>query len=184
MPPKGTRKAKAAAATESPSKASPSKAASETKADPVPAKAKPERKPRKAAPEVEDHEIGIALHKPKRTVKKVEAKDTKKPVKKALKKPKKNAALRDTAAEKKKQALKDRPKLRKGITAQELQNYYWVEELKKFLEDEKIPHTGTKKVLIKRVLDHLNEGTVKHPPPRNVVGDDGKLHRLSSATQL
>lgn len=47
---------------------------------------------------------------------------------------------------------KNRPPLKNGITADEIQQYYWADELKEFAKKNKLKPSGTKKDLIKRII--------------------------------
>jgi len=53
---------------------------------------------------------------------------------------------------------KNKPdKIAKGISGADLQQHYYLKELQEFCKAQSIPSNGSKKVLIKRILEHLEE---------------------------
>ncbi|KAL9656272.1 hypothetical protein ABK040_007885 [Willaertia magna] len=54
---------------------------------------------------------------------------------------------------------KNRPKLAKGITFDEIFQNYWADELKQFCKDHGVKYSGKKNVIIKRILDYLEDPT-------------------------
>jgi len=58
---------------------------------------------------------------------------------------------------------KDKPKIAKGITAVDLNSWYYAKELVEWLEGKSLPSKGVKKELVKRILDHLAGKDVTKP---------------------
>eukprot|EP01012_Entosiphon_sulcatum_P014689 TRINITY_DN1969_c0_g1_i1.p1 TRINITY_DN1969_c0_g1~~TRINITY_DN1969_c0_g1_i1.p1 ORF type:complete len:335 (-),score=69.40 TRINITY_DN1969_c0_g1_i1:14-1018(-) len=59
---------------------------------------------------------------------------------------------------------KTRPPLAAGITLDQLQNNYWVDELKAFCREKELKATGKKTELIKRVFAHFRESSTTSEP--------------------
>jgi len=48
-------------------------------------------------------------------------------------------------------------KIAKGISAADLQQHYYLKDLQDYCKAQSLPTTGSKRVLIKRILEHLEE---------------------------
>jgi hypothetical protein len=64
---------------------------------------------------------------------------------------------------------KDKPKIAKGISAVDLNSWYYSKDLSDWLEKKKLPSKGTKKELVKRILDHLAGKDVTIKPKEKKV---------------
>eukprot|EP00697_Spironema_sp_BW2_P016658 gnl/Spiro4/8035_TR4231_c0_g1_i1.p2 gnl/Spiro4/8035_TR4231_c0_g1~~gnl/Spiro4/8035_TR4231_c0_g1_i1.p2 ORF type:complete len:217 (-),score=77.11 gnl/Spiro4/8035_TR4231_c0_g1_i1:87-737(-) len=96
---------------------------------------------------------------------------------------------REEEDEAKQAILRKRPALSKGITAEDLRDFYWVEELRQFCKEEHIKCTGKKSELINRVLEHVGEIKARNwtaQRSKRVVDPkaDGKLHRMHTVFQV
>mmetsp|Transcript_118885 Transcript_118885/g.167025 ORF Transcript_118885/g.167025 Transcript_118885/m.167025 type:complete len:117 (+) Transcript_118885:48-398(+) len=74
---------------------------------------------------------------------------------------KKRAATLD---DQKKKIIADRPKLKKGISLEDIQNNYWREEIVEVLKQNGIPSGAKKSVLNQRLYDFLSTG--QKPAPK------------------
>jgi len=63
---------------------------------------------------------------------------------------------------------KAKPKIVKGISAVDLNSWYYAKDLSDWLESKSLPAKGTKKELVKRILDHLagKDVTIKPKEPK------------------
>jgi len=59
---------------------------------------------------------------------------------------------------------KDKPKIAKGINAVDLNSWFYAADLADFLEKKNLPHKGTKKELVKRILDNFDGKDVTEKP--------------------
>jgi hypothetical protein len=64
---------------------------------------------------------------------------------------------------------KEKPKIAKGISAVDLNSWYYAKELSDFLEKKSLPSKGTKKELVKRIMDHLAGKDVSAKPKEKKV---------------
>eukprot|EP00178_Gracilaria_changii_P009653 TRINITY_DN28109_c0_g1_i1.p1 TRINITY_DN28109_c0_g1~~TRINITY_DN28109_c0_g1_i1.p1 ORF type:complete len:121 (-),score=31.10 TRINITY_DN28109_c0_g1_i1:70-432(-) len=80
---------------------------------------------------------------------------------KKAKKAKKSSS--ETAEAKRQKILTERPKLKKGITLDDIQNCYWKDEIEGALKQNGIPTSGKKAVLNQRLFDFLNHGIKPAP---------------------
>eukprot|EP00667_Euglena_gracilis_P012360 EG_transcript_12696 len=80
--------------------------------------------------------------------------------------------------QKKEEIIRTRPPLQKGITAEDLRDKYWVDELKQFCKEHEIKCTGLKKAQVQKlVLTFLNEGQ------RPSTGTPAKRQRREGPTK-
>jgi hypothetical protein len=90
----------------------------------------------------------------------------------SMEKPKKRAAP------KKEKPSEVKPKIKKGISTVDLNSWYYGTELADYCKEQKLPHTGAKKDLIKRILDHLDGKA----PPEKKVGKRGRKPKAKTSS--
>ena len=59
---------------------------------------------------------------------------------------------------------KKKPEIRKGINAVDLNSWFYSKDLSSYCEKKGIPDKGTKRELVKRILDHLDGKDVSIKP--------------------
>eukprot|EP01006_Ploeotia_vitrea_P021113 TRINITY_DN53457_c0_g1_i1.p2 TRINITY_DN53457_c0_g1~~TRINITY_DN53457_c0_g1_i1.p2 ORF type:complete len:384 (+),score=56.89 TRINITY_DN53457_c0_g1_i1:56-1207(+) len=95
---------------------------------------------------------------PKRSQQKPKATETKRTPNKKTK-----SAVNKTSTSRPNTSKMQRPPLKKGVTVDDLQNYYWLGELKEFCKTNSLRAVGKKSILNKRICLFLNEGVVEGP---------------------
>jgi len=71
-------------------------------------------------------------------------------------------------------------KIAKGISAADLQQHYYLKELQEFCKAQGLPNNGPKRVLIKRILEHLEDPKKKKRAAEGKAEGEGEAKKAKT----